>query len=257
MPSIEENAKKWNETYPWSDLGAEWSTVWGGVEAQWYGTLFPRLHQLVPAGTILEIAPGFGRWTSFLKEWCEKLVVVDLSERCIEACRRRFKKYDHIEYYVNDGRSLSMVTDGSVDFAFSFDSLVHAEMDVVEWYIRELARKLSENGRAFLHHSNMGAFVVEGPRGWVLREDIENLHWRSTSVSANAVRNSCADAGLCVISQELINWGCQALTDALTVIAREGSTWERQTVVVENSGFMVEAFGVATWSPLYCSLGLK
>ena len=27
----------------------------------------------VPTGTILEIAPGFGRWTTYLKKYCETL----------------------------------------------------------------------------------------------------------------------------------------------------------------------------------------
>ena len=32
-----------------------------------------------------------------------------------------------ISYFVNDGRSLAMVPERSVDFAFSFDSLVHVD----------------------------------------------------------------------------------------------------------------------------------
>jgi 16S rRNA A1518/A1519 N6-dimethyltransferase RsmA/KsgA/DIM1 with predicted DNA glycosylase/AP lyase activity len=51
----------------------------------WRGMLRPRINAWVPTGTILEIAPGFGRWTRFLKDVCDRLVVVDLAERCIEA----------------------------------------------------------------------------------------------------------------------------------------------------------------------------
>src|SRR5439155_24508233 len=39
---------------------------------------------------ILEIAPGFGRWTHYLKDYCENLWIVDRSSECIEACRQRF-----------------------------------------------------------------------------------------------------------------------------------------------------------------------
>ena len=94
---------------------------------QWYGTLLPRIHRYLPTETILEIAPGFGRWTDFLKDHCRKPIVVDLSQKCIEACRERFKACSHIAYFVNDGQSLGMIEDHAVDFAFSFDSLVHAE----------------------------------------------------------------------------------------------------------------------------------
>ena len=50
---------------------------------------------------------------------------------------------------MNDGQSLPMVADSSIDLAFSFDSLVHVEDDVMPSYLDELARVLSEDGVAF------------------------------------------------------------------------------------------------------------
>ena len=77
--------------YGWKDAGEEWSAPWGGSEAQWFGAIFPRISEYLRAGTILEIAPGFGRWTHYLREQCERLHVVDPDPRCIEACRRRIE----------------------------------------------------------------------------------------------------------------------------------------------------------------------
>ena len=51
-----------------------------------------------------------------------------------------------------------MVADRSVDFAFSFDSLVHADAEVLDAYAAELARTLAPDGVAFIHHSNLGAY---------------------------------------------------------------------------------------------------
>src|SRR6266478_5857216 len=107
--------------YDWKQAGEEWSEPWGASEAQWNGTIFPRIRDCVPTGTILEIAPGFGRWTHFLKDLCQQLVVVDLSTKCIEACQARFADCTHITYHVNDGKSLAMIADESIDFVFSFD----------------------------------------------------------------------------------------------------------------------------------------
>src|SRR4030095_8370524 len=45
--------------------GEEWSSAWGGSEAQWLGAIFLRIRAFIPTDTILEIAPGFGRWTNF------------------------------------------------------------------------------------------------------------------------------------------------------------------------------------------------
>jgi hypothetical protein len=36
----------------------------GGVDGQWFATIFPRIRKLLPAPRILEIAPGHGRWTA-------------------------------------------------------------------------------------------------------------------------------------------------------------------------------------------------
>src|SRR5438105_2560990 len=95
--------------YDWREAGEEWSAPWGSSAAQWTGTIFPRIRNCLPTGTILEIAPGFGRWTHYLKDYCEQLWIVDRSSECIEACRRRVTADSHVRCYPNDGRSLSLL----------------------------------------------------------------------------------------------------------------------------------------------------
>ena len=50
--------------YEWIQAGEEWSEPWGGSAPQWFGSIFPRIHAYFPANTILEIASGFGRWST-------------------------------------------------------------------------------------------------------------------------------------------------------------------------------------------------
>src|SRR4051812_30705357 len=104
MAQVEKNLSVWNQTWDWGTAGDEWSTWWGGTPALWYGGLLPRIHTFVPAGTILEIAPGYGRWTQYLKDLADQLVIVDLAQKCIDGCRQRFADADNISYHVNDGR---------------------------------------------------------------------------------------------------------------------------------------------------------
>ena len=263
MPNVEENRATWNAGESWSRQGDEWSDSWGGTELMWLGTVLPRIHRFVPTGSLLELAPGFGRWTQYLKDLCDELVVVDLAERCIEACRERFASERHIAYHVNDGRSLEMVPDDSVDFVFSFDSLVHAEGDVLDAYLEQLATKLRPDGVGFVHHSNMAAFRGRAalarrvpPR---LRAPltargvlVNSYAWRAESVSAESVAAQCERVGLVAISQEKINWeyGRQTI-DALTTFTRRGSRWDRPPVVTENPRFMDEARRMADLSRLY------
>src|SRR5262249_813227 len=133
---IEENRNTWYNVYDWSERGEEWSIAWGGSEPQWFGSFYPRMHRYLPAPTILEIAPGFGRWTRFLTRNCKRLIGVDLSKVCIEASRKRFAGKP-AEFHANDGTSLDMVADRSIDFACSLDSLVHAEAAVLRSYTQQ------------------------------------------------------------------------------------------------------------------------
>src|SRR3984957_21138533 len=124
MPELEWNRVRWNDEHPWPESGDEWSAGWGGPRAQWYGTIFPRIARWLPAARVLEIAPGFGRWTQFLLRQCDELYGVDLNPKCIQRCVQRFSAYNRAHFVQNDGFSLGMVADNTIDLVFSFDSLV-------------------------------------------------------------------------------------------------------------------------------------
>ncbi len=251
MPSIEENIKKWGETYDWPHRGDEWSAPWGGPDMQWYAMLLPRIHRFLPARRILEIAPGHGRWTHFLRDYADELMIVDLLDSCIDACRTRFSSDQNISYHVNDGKSLDMAPDSSVDFIFSFDSLVHVDDLVIEQYVKEIAKKLSKDGVAFIHHSNLGdyGFQIEYSKVPKLRALLRligvlerNLHLRSSSMTAAKMADFCLASGLCCISQELVNWNTKSsLIDCFSTVVRNGSKWIREMRTFRNHSFMKEA----------------
>jgi len=81
MPTIEQNLQRWDVDHHWPQNGEEWSKTWGDAQAQWYWAIYPRIRRLLPAKMILEIAPGFGRWSQFLKNQCERMMLIDLSPR--------------------------------------------------------------------------------------------------------------------------------------------------------------------------------
>jgi hypothetical protein len=182
------------------------------------------------------------------------LVLVDLTERCIDHCRERFSSSTNIEYHVNDGRSLEMIEDGSIDLVFSFDSLVHAEADVMEAYVGQLTRKLSSDGVCFIHHSNIGSYrrltklahrvPPNRVEALVRRGAVVNLPaWRAESMSADLFAAQCSRAGLRCVGQELINWEHgRYLIDCLSQFTRPGSRWDGGPPRrVRNPGFVAEA----------------
>jgi ubiquinone/menaquinone biosynthesis C-methylase UbiE len=265
MGTLEENRKQWQQ-YEWTEAGDEWSDAWGSAVCEWYGTILPRLHQWVPTETMVEIAPGFGRWTQYLKDLARHLVVVDLTEKCITVCRERFAAASNISYFVNDGQSLRAAGDMSVDLIFSFDSLVHVEADVIEAYLHEFARTLSPNGVAFIHHSNVGVYrrrLAVGRRlntaaevHWRLsrltkKMSWSNRNWRAESMTAMRFEALSQKAGLQCRSQEIIPWGTSLLSDCISVVTRPRSRWARPNVVFTNRDFAREIRHVAALEPLY------
>jgi SAM-dependent methyltransferase len=238
--------------YDWKQAGEEWSEPWGTSQAQWNGTIFPRIRDCLPARTILEIASGFGRWTHFLKDFCDLLWAVDKSSECIDACRRRFASIPRVRCYLNDGRSLSMIPDNSIDFIFSFDSFVHTNRDVVEAYIRELRMKLKVGGKGFIHHSNFGEYV-DSPRErlpealakpLIKMQVLDWAHHRNPGMTAELFRALCEQNGLHCVTQELVNWRGRRLIDCLSLFVRSDSAKQDPTKIIRNPNFMREAAGI-------------
>lgn len=264
MPTLEDNKHFWDGRYDWSGRGDEWSAEWGGPDMQWYGTLLPRIHPYLPTGTIVEIACGCGRWTRYLKDLGKRVVAVDLSRRCVEVCRERFAAFPQVECHLNDGRSLAMVPDASVDFVFSFDSLVHADASVIDAYLGEIARVLRREGVAFIHHSNLGEY-----RGWY--DKIHRLPWlekallasgfleaelhgRDFSVDAAQVEALARRHRLACIAQEIVGTG-RIMLDCLSTLVRQDSGRLRRNRVLRNPGFVAEKRNLARLARLYSRAG--
>ena len=231
--------------YEWIAAGEEWSEPWGGSAAQWFGSLFPRIHACLPANTILEIASGFGRWSNYLKDHCRQLHLVDPAADCIEACRTRFAAHPQVSCYVNDGRSLEMIPASSVDFVFSFDSLVHVQREILEAYLAQLAEKLTKEGRGFIHHSNLGEYassIARRVRQMVSRgSGLGSDHQRDPEMTAKLFRALCDQHGLKCLGQELVNWRGRRLIDCFSTIARHDSKWLSAPHLYRNPDFMREA----------------
>lgn len=217
----------------WPDGGEIWSAHWGSSEIQWSTVIRPRIAGGLPARSVVEIAPGHGRWTHFLLDQCDSYIGFDLAERCTVHCRTRFADVcarRPVRFETNDGASLPGIADASVDFIFSFDSLVHVEQPTIEAYLRAIARALRPGGRAFLHHSNYSA--VQEIAVWD--------HERGKTQSAAAVRAAAEALGLHVLVQEPVSWGGDVMIDCFTSVAKPDGTELPPTVSIENPTFWAD-----------------
>jgi ubiquinone/menaquinone biosynthesis C-methylase UbiE len=152
-----------------------------------------------------------------------------------------------------------MIPDHSVDFVFSFDSLVHANIDVIQAYIEQFSRILKPNGAGFLHHSNLGQYAkmyartryVKSLRPVFSRLGIleTDYHWRDWGVSAEEVRQILSINGLNCSGQETVNWRTRnARIDCFTTFSLDNKLDYSR---MNNSDFMREAHYLKTLSQLY------
>ena len=145
-----------------------------------------------------------------------------------------------------------MIENGSIDFAFSFDSLVHAESDVMSSYTNELARVLKPGGVAFLHHSNLDAVrrltVLHRAKARLTCHPFQD-HWRAHSMSADKMRAFVEGAGMMCVQQEIVPWepGWPLMIDCFTTIV---NTPGNQCHFVRNPRFMEEAAAIKHISSL-------
>lgn len=231
MPNLMWNKRIWDGDYNWARRGEEWSDPWGSSEAQWFGSLYPRLHCFLPVMNLLEIAPGFGRWTHYLLEHVKgHYTGVDLSQTCVDHCKARFSGLNNAKFLINDGLSLDNVKNDMYDFIFSFDSLVHADSSVHKAYIPQILHKLTRNGVAFIHHSN-----------WAQSGSTCNFSCRAEDVSASDYAEWIEHTGGHVIIQECLNWNTEKKIDAFTLFCRSDRDVLPKIELIENSSFMLEA----------------
>jgi SAM-dependent methyltransferase len=236
MPSIETNRQNWDDANHWLQDGEEWSAAWGDTARLWFGTLMPRIAAFLPCDHLLEIACGHGRITARLLPECHRYTGTDLAPNCVAHCQRRFAGESKARFLVGDGKTLANIAPDSVDFAFSWDSLVHAEADAMQGYTTELQRVLRPNGIALLHHSNLGA--LRNADGQLT---VANPHWRATSVDHAILRQWAEGAGLAVLSQELLQWGGATDSDCITLLQRPtADTPKRDPILWRHPDFNTE-----------------
>jgi len=179
MPTREENRTMWDQQFDWSRRGEEWT-----VSRDWWRSILDAtLVKYARTGqSVLEIGPGAGRFTEeLIAREPRRLVLLDLSPRCLEMCRERFGDLGgRLECVLGDGRSVPIDGARAFDFIFSFDVFVHVEKPEVEAYFADFARLLVPGGIGIIHYAS----IDRTPHG---RDPLSGWRARFRSTDMHAV----------------------------------------------------------------------
>jgi ubiquinone/menaquinone biosynthesis C-methylase UbiE len=178
---------------------------------QWENMLWPILKDKgIDFRCVLDLAAGHGRNSDKLRQYAKRIIIVDIEQLNIDACKNRFRDDKRFVYIKNDGVSLAGVEDNSVTFIYTFDSMVHFDSDVVREYLKEFRRVLTPGGFGFCHHSN-----YTGNSGDDFKK---NPHWRNF-MSKELFAHYCCKEGLGMVEQTVIDWSHEKL-DCLSVFRK-------------------------------------
>ncbi|VVB72704.1 Ubiquinone/menaquinone biosynthesis C-methyltransferase UbiE [uncultured archaeon] len=166
---------------------------------------------------VLDFACGRGRIAQYFLREDNKLVLCDISKSAIDSCRHRFQNFNNVTFLINTDSAIPL-ENGTITFCYSWDAMVHFELEDLAAYFKEFKRVLEPGGKGMVHHSNYGA---DGKR-W-----IEHPHLRS-GVSAGDVHRICDELDLIVDSQKIIDWGVPNLNftpnlDCITTFSKKNA----------------------------------
>lgn len=127
----------------------------GALDFFWAeGSICRELFSRLDLQHTVELACGRGRHVPHYIDDAGYITLVDILEKNIDLCRRRFSDADQISYVVNNGYDLSALPSDHYTSLFTYDSMVHFELLDIANYLKETYRILKPGGKALFHHSN-------------------------------------------------------------------------------------------------------
>lgn len=173
------------------------------------GLFRPKFEEL-NLDAVVEVACGYGRHARRVVDRCGKIFLLDTSvDGLVEASRRLADKAAAVVLPPGDGRTIPLPS-GSCTAVFSYDAMVHFEMNDVFSYVSESFRVLKPGGRCLIHHS---AYELG-----IGKKFEHNPGWRNF-MCLNAFRHFAIREGFRIISIDLIDWA-EPKTDALSLLEK-------------------------------------
>ena len=203
--SVKEVGYVW-ERNPYYERAEKLLYVFWNDESK-YKQLFSRLD----LSSTVELAAGHGRHAEIVAPLAGEMIVMDIHDSNLAACRSRLGGFGNVSFLKCDGFAFDGVADSWATSIYCYDSMVHFAPDVVKSYIKDTYRVLVPGGMALYHHSN---YMSPGDQVWT-----SNPHGRNNMTRAIFVE-SAAEAGLSVLESTPVKWGGISDLDCVTLLRK-------------------------------------
>jgi SAM-dependent methyltransferase len=182
------------------------------MDGQWAGILKPFFDRHpFDLSRAIDFAAGYGRNSrKLLEAGAGHVTAIDVNPDCIAVLRASLPA-GRFSVIQNDGASLTGVDSETFSFLYSYDAMVHFDLEIVVAYMPEFARVLKPGAYALIHHSNYAANPGEDFR--------DNPHWRNF-MAAGVFKHIAARCGFIVAEQVIFSWGEAIESDCITVMRK-------------------------------------
>ena len=145
---------------------------------------------------ILEIGCGIGRILIPMGKIFGKVIGIDISKKMIELGDKYIQQTSNCKVFENNGSDLSMFSDNTFDFCYSFIVFQHIpDKEIIKKYIREISRVLKPN--CIFRFQVKG---IQGPMG------DRNLNtWKGASFSSQEISYIAKNNQFKIINESGIN----------------------------------------------------
>jgi len=169
------------------------SGLWANYVEPFLGDVGP-----LESMTVVQLGCTNGYFTAKLLESAQEVRVVDTSPEKLKPLIRSFAGVENVRFEAVGQWHLGDIADESVDFIFSFDSLVHADLDHIRSILGDVYRMLKHGGYGLVHHSNL-----DRNTGLDYRRAPHARNFMTQALFAHlAIRE-----GLTVVKSRVIGWG--------------------------------------------------
>jgi SAM-dependent methyltransferase len=115
---------------------------------------------------VLEIGPGGGRWTQYLFD-AKEIILVDLNPEFFPYLKQRAGELAaKLRFYQTAGYELDGINSDSVDFIFTFGTFVHIDPEGIDSYLGEMKRVLRRGGIVVVQYADKAKKAARERKGF-------------------------------------------------------------------------------------------